>query len=102
METIAVGTQLMGQLEGKSSLGRLGVVVHSTAGYLDPGFNGQVTLELSCAHSRGIVLYPGMPIAQIAFDECPAVDKPYCGKYVGQSGPTPSRYHENWSGKAWL
>lgn len=100
-EHVHLGTHLMGQLEGKSSLGRLGLMVHSTAGYLDPGFEGQVTLELSCVHTRGVVLYPGMPVGQIAFDSAQAVERPYQGKYVGQEGPTASRNHENWTGTSW-
>lgn len=102
LERLNLGSQLMGQLEGKSSLGRLGLFVHSTAGYLDPGFAGQVTLELGCAQSRGIVLYPGMPIGQVAFMRCAAVGKPYQGKYTHQHGPTPSRFHLNWDGMQWV
>lgn len=96
IERFTLGEGLLGQLEGKSSLGRLGLQVHSTAGYLDPGFSGQVTLELSCTHSRGVILYPYMPIGQVAFDDVLAVKRPYQGKYQGQQGPVPSRYHENW------
>lgn len=104
LERISLGPRLMGQLEGKSSLGRLGLMVHSTAGYLDPGFSGQITLELSCIQPRGIKLYPGMPIGQVAFMSCVAVHGLYAGKYVGQRGPTPSRYHENWNegGNEWV
>lgn len=102
VECIELGTQLAGQLEGKSSLARLGLMVHSTAGYLDPGFAGQVTLELSCVQPRGVVLYPGMPIAQVAFMSCSSVKTPYRGKYVDQRGPTPSRYYQNWNGNEWV
>ena len=100
-ERVEMGEHLTGQVEGKSSLGRLGLLVHITAGYLDPGFVGQVTLELACVHPRGVRLYPGMPIAQIGFDDCITVSKPYSGKYRQQSGPTASRYHENWTGRDW-
>lgn len=99
-ERFELGSQLMGQLEGKSSLGRLGLVVHSTAGYIDPGFSGQITLELSCSHDRGVRVYPGMPVGQIAFMRVSSVDKLYCGKYVMQHGPTVSRYHQNWDEEA--
>jgi dCTP deaminase len=102
LERFEMGPQLTGQLEGKSSLGRLGLSVHSTAGYLDPGFTGQVTLELSCVHPRGVILYPGMRIGQVAFDTCVDVKQLYEGKYQHQVGPTSSRYHENWTGERWL
>ena len=102
LERIQLSAKLVGQLEGKSSLGRLGLLVHSTAGYLDPGFGGQVTLELSCVHQRGIMLYPGMPIGQVAFSYVPGgVDSPYAGKYMEQEGPTASKYHQNWDGQRW-
>jgi dCTP deaminase len=101
-ERVDLGPQLMGQLEGKSSLGRLGLVVHSTAGYLDPGFRGQITLELACVQGRGLILYPGMPIAQVAFMSCSSVAQLYQGKYVEQDGPTASRYNQNWDGEQWV
>lgn len=100
-ETVSMGEALLGQVEGKSSLGRLGLMVHVTAGYLDPGFEGQITLELSCVHPRGIRLYPGMTIAQIGLDDACAVEHLYQGKYTGQVGPTASRYHQNWTGERW-
>lgn len=96
-ERIRVGPQFIAQVEGKSSLGRLGLMVHSTAGYIDPGFEGQITLELSCVHDRGVVIYPGMRIGQLAFRYCGEGDRVYEGKYAGQTGPTASRYHQNWS-----
>jgi dCTP deaminase len=100
-ETFHLRCGLAGQLHGRSGLGRLGLMVHSTAGFLDPGFQGQVTLELSCVQGRGVRLYPMMPIAQIAFDVCSGVEALYDGKYVDQLGPTPSRYYENWREGAW-
>lgn len=100
LERLDLGRQLMAQVEGKSSLGRLGLLVHSTAGYIDPGFTGQVTLELSSIHGRGITLYPCMPIGQVAFMRVAGVARPYRGKYVAQHGPTVSRYHLNWSEEA--
>lgn len=101
VERFRFGKDLVGQLEGKSSLGRLGLQVHSTAGFIDPGFIGQITLELSCAHHLGIVLYPGMPIGQLAFTSIDGVARPYRGKYQEQAGPTVSRYELNWDGQAW-
>ncbi len=100
-EQVTLPVDLVAQLEGKSSLGRLGLMVHSTAGFLDPGFTGQITLELSCVTRAGVVLYPNMPIGQIALDDVGPVERPYAGKYVSQSGPTLSRYHENWNGEGW-
>lgn len=87
---------LVGRIEGKSSLGRLGLMVHSTAGYVDPGFSGQLTLELANVNVLPILLYPGMPICQLSLVrmQSPA-SRPYAGKYSGQVGPTPSRYHLN-------
>ena len=89
------------RLDGKSSLGRLGLLIHSTAGFIDPGFDGHITLELSNVASLPITLYPGMKIGQVSFlaMTTPA-DHPYGSsttgsKYQGQRGPTPSRYFEN-------
>ncbi len=101
VEVFGMGNYFVGKVEGKSSLGRLGLEVHATAGFVDPGFHGQITLELSCVHARGIRLYPNMPIGQVAIDYIPAVERPYAGKYTNQFGPTASRYHENWDGQAW-
>jgi dCTP deaminase len=95
-ERVRVGPGFVGQVEGKSSLGRLGLMVHATAGYIDPGFDGQITLELSCVHDRGVKIYPGMRIGQLAFRYCGSGDRLYEGKYQGQEGPTASRYHQNW------
>jgi len=101
MERVALGADLVGRLDGKSSLGRLGLLIHSTAGFIDPGFDGHITLELSNVARLPITLYPGMRIGQISFlaMTTPA-DRPYGSgalgsKYQGQRGPTPSRYHEN-------
>jgi dCTP deaminase len=96
LERVAIPDDLVARLEGKSSLGRLGLLIHSTAGYIDPGFDGTITLELSHVARLPIAIYPGMPIGQISFLEMTtAVDRPYTGKYGGQRGPTASRYHEN-------
>ena len=100
-ERIKLPTDLVGRLEGKSSLGRLGLLIHSTAGFIDAGWDGHVTLELSNIATLPITLYPGMKIGQISFlaMTTPA-DNPYGSaeagsKYQGQRGPTPSRYWKN-------
>jgi dCTP deaminase len=98
VERLKFGADMVGRLEGKSSLGRLGLLVHSTAGYMDPGFDGQVTLEIGNIAPVAIKLYVGMPIAQMAFDwlSRPAA-RPYQGKYQGQRGPQPSAYWKNFA-----
>lgn len=96
LERVAIPDDLVARLEGKSSLGRLGLLIHSTAGYIDPGFEGTITLELSNVARLPIAIYPGMPIGQISFLQMTTpVDRPYRGKYGGQRGPTASRYHRN-------
>lgn len=101
LERIAVPNDLVGRVEGKSSLGRLGLLIHSTAGFIDAGFDGHITLELANVASLPITLYPGMKIGQISFMEMTSpADLPYGqgakgSKYQGQAGPTPSRYFEN-------
>ena len=100
-ERIALPEDLVGRLEGKSSLGRLGLLIHSTAGYVDPGWDGKLTLELSNVANLPIVLTPGMKIGQISFSEMTtAVDRPYGhpdlgSKYQGQDQATPSRMYLN-------
>ena len=97
LERVAVPADLVGRLEGKSSLGRVGLIIHSTAGYIDPGFEGQITLELSNVATVPILLYPGMRIAQISFlTMTTPAERPYASpglqsKYQGQMGPTESR-----------
>jgi len=102
-ERVALPDDLVGRLEGKSSLGRLGLLIHSTAGFVDAGFSGHLTLELSNVANLPIKVYPGMKIGQISFlrMSTPA-DEPYGSQAVGskyqhQRGPTPSRYHENFA-----
>ena len=97
LEVITLGDQLAGRLEGKSSLGRLGLLTHSTAGFIDPGFSGHVTLELSNVATLPITLWPGMKIGQMCFFRLssPAL-APYGSgatgsRYQGQRGPTASR-----------
>ena len=100
-ERVALPNDLVGRLEGKSSLGRLGLLIHSTAGFVDPGFDGHLTLELSNVANLPITVYPGMKICQISFLRMTTpADVPYGAsslgsKYQGQRGPTPSRYFEN-------
>ena len=102
-ERVKLPTDLVGRLEGKSSLGRLGLLIHSTAGFIDAGWNGHITLELSNIATLPITLYPGMKIGQISFlAMTTAADVPYGSaqvgsKYQGQRGPTPSRYWENFN-----
>jgi len=101
LERVAVANDLVGRLEGKSSLGRLGLLIHSTAGFVDAGWDGHLTLELSNVANLPIALYPGMKIGQISFLQMTtAAENPYGGnvtgsKYQGQRGPTPSRYYLN-------
>ena len=102
-ERIAVPDGLVGRVEGKSSLGRLGLLIHSTAGFIDAGFDGHITLELANVASLPITLYPGMKIGQVSFMQMTTpADNPYGkgasgSKYQGQRGPTPSRYFENFA-----
>jgi dCTP deaminase len=100
-EYVRLPDDLVARLEGKSSLGRLGLLIHSTAGYVDPGFEGHLTLELSNVANLPITIYPGMKIGQISFftlsspAETPYGREGIGSKYQGQKGPTPSRYFEN-------
>lgn len=101
LERVTLPDDLVGRLEGKSSLGRLGLLIHSTAGFVDPGFDGHLTLELSNVANLPITLYPGMKVGQISFlrmttpAEHPYGSRAVGSKYQGQRGPTPSRYFEN-------
>ena len=103
LERIALPDDLVARIEGKSSLGRLGLLIHSTAGFIDPGWDGHITLELSNVANLPITLYPGMKIGQISFLRMTTpADVPYGAsslgsKYQGQRGPTPSRYWENFT-----
>lgn len=95
-EWIKLGPQIAARIEGKSSLGRLGLIVHTTAGFIDAGFQGQITLELLNVSPNSIAIRAGMPVAQLSFDrlDSPA-RKPYQGKYQDQRGATASAYHKN-------
>jgi dCTP deaminase len=95
LEHIGISDDLVARLEGKSSLGRLGLLIHSTAGYIDPGWHGTITLELSNVARLPITIYPGMAIGQISFLQLTtAVEQAYSGKYLGQEGPTASAFHQ--------
>ncbi len=104
-ERVTLPTDLVARLEGKSSLGRLGLLIHSTAGFVDAGWDGYLTLELSNVANLPITLYPGMKIGQISFLRMTTpADVPYGSsqvgsKYQGQRGPTPSRYFENFNAR---
>ena len=101
LESVGLADTLLARVEGKSSLGRLGLMVHATAGFIDPGWAlAPITLELSVLGGP-MKLYPGMPVAQLAFQKVEPVSSGYSGKYVGQGAPTPSRFHENWTGTVW-
>lgn len=101
LERVTLGDDIVARLEGKSSLGRLGLQVHSTAGFIDPGFDGHVTLELANVANLPITLYPGMKIGQLSFlnldqpAEHPYGSGALGSKYQGQVGPTPSEYWRN-------
>ena len=100
-EQVTLGSAVAARLEGKSSLGRLGLLTHSTAGFIDPGFSGHVTLELSNMATLPVKLWPGMKIGQLCFfrlsspAEHPYGSAAYGSRYQGQRGPTPSRSHLN-------
>ena len=101
LERIRLPDDLVARLEGKSSLGRLGLLIHSTAGFIDPGWDGHVTLELSNVANLPITIYFGMKIGQLSFmqlsepAETPFGAGGLGSKYQGQKGPTPSRYWKN-------
>jgi len=103
VEWVELPIDLVARLEGKSSLGRLGLLIHSTAGYVDPGWRGNLTLELSNVANLPIALYYGMRIGQISFFKMSSpVDRPYGSaelgsKYQGQSEPTASAFHRDFA-----
>ena len=103
LEVVHVPDDLAARLEGKSSLGRLGLLTHSTAGFVDPGFSGHITLELSNVANLPITLWPGMKIGQLClFQLSSAAEHPYGSavygsRYQDQRGPTPSRSFRNFS-----
>lgn len=101
LERVELPADLVGRLDGKSSLGRLGLIVHSTAGFVDPGFKGRLTLELTNVANLPITLYYAMPVSQISFSRLTTpAERPYGkaagSKYQDQTGPEPSRYYLNY------
>ena len=100
-EVVSLPDDIAARVEGKSSLGRLGLLTHATAGFVDPGFSGHVTLELANVATLPIKLYPGMKIGQLCFfrlsspAEHPYGSDKYGSRYQGQRGPTPSRSYAN-------
>jgi dCTP deaminase len=102
-ELVTLADDLAGRLEGKSSLGRLGLLTHSTAGFIDPGFSGHITLELSNVANLPITLWPGMKIGQLCLfrlttpAEHPYGSAIYGSRYQDQRGPTPSRSFRNFT-----
>ncbi len=105
LERVTLPDDLVARLEGKSSLGRLGLLIHSTAGFVDSGFSGNLTLELSNVANLPITIYHGMPIGQMSFMRMDGpVETPYgsretSSKYQGQAEPTPSRFYKNFEPK---
>ena len=101
LERVRLPEDIVGRLDGKSSLGRLGLLIHSTAGFIDPGWDGHVTLELSNVANLPITIYHGMKIGQISFMQMtepastPYGSEAIGSKYKGQRGPTASRYWQN-------
>ncbi|OGJ49521.1 dCTP deaminase, partial [Candidatus Peregrinibacteria bacterium RIFOXYB2_FULL_32_7] len=96
METLKLPDNLVARCEGRSSLGRIGLIIHSTAGFIDPGFEGTVTLEISNINRMPLALYPGMRIGQLAFETMTSpAEVPYnkkkCAKYQGQKLPEESK-----------
>ena len=104
LEWVELPNDLVARLEGRSSLGRLGLLIHSTAGYVDPGWKGNLTLELSNVANLPIALYSGMRIGQISFFRMSSpVERPYGSpelrsRYQGQKDPTASAYHRDFDG----
>jgi len=98
LERVRLADDIVSRVEGKSSLGRLGLLIHSTAGFIDPAWDGHITLELSNVNTIPITLYPGMRVGQLSFFPLSsAAERPYGSpelgsSYQGQTGPTPSRY----------
>jgi dCTP deaminase len=101
LEVVSLPDDIAARVEGKSSLGRLGLLTHATAGFVDPGFSGHVTLELANVATLPIKLYPGMKIGQLCFFQLsspaqhPYGSAKYGSRYQGQRGPTPSRSYAN-------
>lgn len=100
LEKIKIADDIVARVEGRSSLGRLGIIIHSTAGFVDAGFEGTITLEITNINRMPVALYPGMRVCQLAFEEMSSVaDVPYqmkkSSKYQGQLYPEESRIHND-------
>ena len=98
VEKVRIPANMVARVEGKSSLARLGIIVHHTAGWVDPGFHSDITLEITNHLGSPVRLYPGMAISQLslAYLNSPA-EHPYAGKYQGQTGPQLSQIHKNFT-----
>jgi len=105
LEVVTLPDDILAQVEGKSSLGRIGLLIHATAGFVDPGWTGKLTLELSNVAKMPIALYYAMKIGQLSFMRMSTpVDRPYGSpglgsKYQGQMTPTPSRAWTDFNGR---
>lgn len=94
-EVVKMPDDLVARIEGRSSIGRLGLQVHATAGYIDPGFHGAITLEMFNQLRIPIILRPGLVVAQLVFESMTGrSEKPYAGRYQGDMGATESRYSQ--------
>jgi dCTP deaminase len=103
VETVNIPNDLVARIEGKSSVGRLGLMIHITAGYIDPGFRGPITLELYCVHPLPVMIYPGDKIAQLSFHEMSSTpSQAYNGRYQDASSVEASKFGAPVTiGKAW-
>lgn len=105
IEYVKIPNYLLGRLEGKSSLGRMGLIVHATAGFIDPGFEGQITYEITNLSNLPLAIYGGIKVAQLSVQmlsspvTTPYGSKKLGSKYLKQKGPTPSRMHLNFRDK---
>ncbi|MFN3653299.1 MAG: dCTP deaminase [Armatimonadota bacterium] len=103
-ERVAVPDHLLGKVDGRSSIGRLAILIHATAGFIDPGFKGTITLELSNVGKMPVALHPNMRVCQMSFEQLSSpAERPYGSsrgsKYQNQVEPTPSRIHRDTSGE---
>jgi dCTP deaminase len=99
-ERVELPHDLVGRVDGRSSIGRLAIMIHATAGFIDAGFKGMITLELSNVGKMPVALHPNMRVCQISFEQMSSpAERPYGSragsKYQDQSGPTPSRIHRD-------
>ena len=98
LEKVSCPDNIVARLEGKSSIGRLGILIHITAGFVDPGWHGRLTLEILNVRKVPIILRPGLPFCQISFQYMAGpADKPYAGRYQGDESVAVSRYGQDWA-----